>query len=331
MVRRCDGESGLNPFGGDKGVVTDENVPFTLVLAGGGARGFAHAGVLRALEHAGLRPSALVGVSMGAIVAATYALREDWYSALLTIDTEAFPQEAPSAAEGNGIGTRLRAAVGKAHTAWNMLTGWGAPESVQEAGTAVLQSLLGTRTLEEGRVPVTVCATDLLSGSRVEISSGSAKEAVYASSALAGVLPPVETEGQLLVDGVYSDIAPVDIARAMNAPVVIAVDAGQSSGSGQEINNGLQAVLRAMEICHLRHSDLRMEEADFVVRPVFSRHIDVLDFGARRECVVAGVRAVRAATDNIRSLLNGPWPSRVSESRGTQNPHCNHERDSHEF
>ena len=56
---------------------------FTLVLAGGGTRGYAHVGVLRALEHMGLAPSGIAGVSMGAVVGATYALRDDWYTALI--------------------------------------------------------------------------------------------------------------------------------------------------------------------------------------------------------------------------------------------------------
>jgi NTE family protein len=306
--------------------VTGDHVPFTLVLAGGGARGFAHVGVIRALEHEGLHPSGIVGVSMGAIVAATYSLRDDWYSALRSVDTGGFPQDVHGEPDRTRLGPRIRAAVGKAHTAWNMLTGWGAPESVKEAGDAVLRDLLGARLLEEGRVPVTVCATDLLSGSRVELDSGPASDAVYASSALAGVLPPVKSSGRLLVDGVYSDIAPVDIARAMEAPVVIAVDAGQSSGSEAEINNGLQAVLRAMEICHLRHADLRMGEADFVVRPLFSRHIDVLDFGARRECMVAGVRAVRRASPDIQALLRGTGAAGARAIHIHSPAPCHHDR-----
>ena len=52
-----------------------------LVFAGGGARGFAHAGVLRALRQSGCEPSVMVGVSMGAVVAATFALNPDWYVA----------------------------------------------------------------------------------------------------------------------------------------------------------------------------------------------------------------------------------------------------------
>lgn len=59
--------------------------PFTLVLAGGGARGLAHVGVLRALEYYGYRPDAVIGISMGAIVATTYALNNKWYEAILRI------------------------------------------------------------------------------------------------------------------------------------------------------------------------------------------------------------------------------------------------------
>jgi len=63
---------------------------FTLILGGGGARGFAHAGVLHALERRGWAPSAIVGVSMGAVVAAAYALRTDWYRAVMDFADEGF-------------------------------------------------------------------------------------------------------------------------------------------------------------------------------------------------------------------------------------------------
>jgi len=62
-----------------------------LVFAGGGARGFAHAGVLRALRHSGCEPSVMVGVSMGVVVATTYALNPDWYGALKAMDISGFP------------------------------------------------------------------------------------------------------------------------------------------------------------------------------------------------------------------------------------------------
>ena len=62
-----------------------------LVLSGGGARGFAHVGVLRALNHLGIYPDLIVGVSMGAAVGATYALNDDWYDALIDMDISGFP------------------------------------------------------------------------------------------------------------------------------------------------------------------------------------------------------------------------------------------------
>lgn len=275
--------------------------PFSLVLAGGGARGYAHAGVLRALEHMGLEPTGLVGVSMGAIVAATYVLRDDWYEALLAVDLDGSVEAGQGLRHGRAPEGGIRRVWSYAHATWNLITGWGAPDDVAEADRAALETLLGSARLEEGRVPVTVCATDLRSGVRVEFSSGPAVPAVYASSALAGVLKPMEHEGRLLADGAYTDVAPVDLARRM-APVVAVVDPSQGAGA-EALTNGLRVVMRAMEICHLTHAHLRVEAADIVVRPDFGGYVDVLDFGARRECVAAGAKAVRARKTELEQAL----------------------------
>lgn len=273
---------------------------FTLVLAGGGARGFAHVGVLKAMEDLGLRPSALVGVSMGAFVSATYAAREDWYETLLDLDTSGFPH--PMHADGAGSGAVFKQAAHYVHTAWNLLAGWGAPESSVRSGRTLLTSTLGSTSLEGGRVPVAVCATDLISGGRVTLRDGNAVEAVYASAALAGVLPPLPRGAYLLADGAYADIAPIDVAREFGFPAVLVVDPGQAAGPAR-VANGLQSLMRAMEICHLRHAELRMGEADFVIHPRFYRPIDVLDFDARGECHDAGFRAVERCADELRRVL----------------------------
>ena len=276
--------------------------PFALVLAGGGARGYAHVGVIKALEHAGLVPSGLVGVSMGAIVAATYAARTDWYEALLRVEVDG--------AAGPGSGDGLAAAPARpcgrawarARTAWNLVRGWGGPDEAQEVAMGVLDELVGEARLEEGRVPVKVCATDLISGSRVEMSTGPSASALYASSALAGLLPPLERGDALLADGVYADIAPVDVARGMGVPLVVVVDPGQPTDA-EGITNGLQAVMRAMEICHQSHAHLRVGGADLTIHPVFHQYIDVLDFGSRRNCVASGWKATRRLMDELRRVL----------------------------
>lgn len=135
------------------------------------------------------------------------------------------------------------------------------------------------------------------------ITSGDAAEAVYASAALAGVLPPRHHGDHLLADGAYADVAPVDVARGFDLPVVLAVDPSQSLQS-HEPRTGYEALLRAVEICQLTHAHLRFAQADLVLRPPFRRTIDTLEFGARRECVAAGVRAVRQRRQELSTLLH---------------------------
>lgn len=282
--------------------------PFTIVLGGGGARGFAHAGVLRALGREGLRPSAIVGVSMGAVVGATYAHRSDWYEAMLAMDLSAFPGPADAGSgEGSNRFGGVRRAVSYLRVVKAMLTAWGPGTAARDAGLEELRRLLGPAGLEGGRIPVAVSATDLRSGRRVVLRTGPAVEAVYASAALAGVLPPLEREDLLLADGAYTDLAPVDVARGLGPGPVIAVDPGQPAEAG-EIHNGFQAITRAMEICHLRHADLRFDDADLVLRPRFRRPIDTLEFDARRECIAAGLRAVRSRRGVVRELLGDRSP-----------------------
>ena len=289
------------------------DAPFSLVLAGGGARGFAHVGVLRALERRGLAPAALVGVSMGAVVAATYALREDWYAALLAMDTRAFPR--PLRHPGGRPRwpwERVLPFLAYFHAGVDMFLGWGLGQHALRAGQAMLADLTRGRNLEDGRLPVAVCATDLRSGSRAVLRRGRAAQAVYASSALAGILPPLEHEGALLCDGAYADLVPIDVAREFGHPVVVAVDPGQRLETG-EVRNGFQALARAVEICHLQHAHLRFAGADVVLRPAFRRLIDTLEFGGRRECVAAGARAVRAAFPRLRALLAGASTIRAAQ------------------
>lgn len=285
----------------------DRHQPFTLVLGGGGARGFAHLGVLRALEHDGFFPQAVVGVSMGAVVGVAYAMRGGWYDAVLRMRLESFPgRSEPAGGTTPGLLHRIRHVVLTLRTLVAMVRDWGPGTRARGGGLAELRKLVGpTARLESGRIPVAVAATDLRTGKRVVLRAGPAHEAVYASAALAGVLPPLESGTYLLADGAYADLAPVDVAREMGPGVVIAIDAGQPTET-PGIRNGFQAIVRAMEICHHQHAALRFAAADLVLQPTFERPIDTLDFGARRECVAAGVRVVREERKTIRTMLRLP-------------------------
>jgi len=241
---------------------------------------------------------------MGALVGVTYAKRADWYVAVLGMVLGDFPGAVED--EDDNRSRILRAIstfVASARTLWATVTDWGPAARSREAGLAELRRLVGVGSLESSaRLPVIVTATDLRSGRRVVLRSASAVDAVYASAALAGVLPPLEMGEYLLADGAYTDLAPVDVARELESAVVIAVDAGQLDQAG-EIRNGYQAIIRAMEICHRQHARARFAAADMVLRPQFRRNIGTLEFSARRECVAAGIRIVRGERENLHARL----------------------------
>ena len=274
---------------------------FALVLSGGGARGLSHAGVLKALITRGYVPSAIVGISMGAVVGSTYALNDEWFDELVGMDTSGFPV-APDfrmpgfAARARGLRTALLAAR-------DMYFGWGVGARTETWGRRVLTGLNQGKNLEDGRIPIFVCATDMLSGSRVIFNKGRATDYVYASAALAGILPPLVDGPHVLMDGAYADIAPVDIARATGVEAVIAVDPSQrENATGPK--NGIQAMMRSIEVCQYEHARLRFAQADLVIRPAFRQTIGTLEFALKRHCIAAGAVATRRAYDDIKALLD---------------------------
>lgn len=284
---------------------------FALVLSGGGARGLSHAGVLKSLITKGYIPSAIVGVSMGAVVASTYALNDNWYDELVEMDTSGFP--ATPDFRLPGLIARLRGLRIAMLAARDMYFGWGVGARTETWGRNVLTDLTKGKELQDGRIPIFVCATDMLSGQRVVFDKGPATDCVYSSAALAGILPPLVHGDHILMDGAYADIAPVDVARAAGVEVVIAVDPSQrENATGPK--NGLQAMMRSIEVCQHEHARLRFAQADLVIRPAFTQTIGTLEFRLKRHCIAAGAVAARRAHADIAKLLD---PDVGGHSTGT--------------
>ncbi len=279
---------------------TKKHRSFSLILSGGGGRGLAHAGVLKALEHYGYKPDALVGVSIGAVAGATYALNPEWYDALVNMDTRSFPKSPKT--YGKDLRARVRSAIASERALMDMFLGWGIGERSLEEGKQLLQDLTLGKKFEDGKIPFAVIATDLCSGKRIVLKKGKAADAVYASAALPGILPPLVRGKRMLVDGCYSDNAPVDVARKFGTEVVIVVDVGQDTEAPQ-IRNGFQAMVRAVEICNRQHAHMRFNEADMIIKPCFPVPIETLDFSQKRINVASGARAVRKQISDIEKLL----------------------------
>jgi NTE family protein len=275
-----------------------------LALGGGGARGLAHVGVLRAVLEAGISIDFIAGISMGAIVATAFALKDDFlgqHVGGMVDGLRLTPGKSWARRPGPASWwASLRRLVDTAWFVADNLVWWGvAEDAIVE--TALAKVTAGRR-LEEGRIPLAVVACDLMSGAPVVFRAGPAALALRASTALPGFVRPVSHNGQLLADGGFVGMVPTAVVREMGADVVIAVDVDPPCAVA-EVRNGLDALLRALEICSQGHKEALLREADLVIRPEFGEPIGTLDFSRSAWCVEAGVRAGREAVPAIRALL----------------------------
>lgn len=182
-------------------------------------------------------------MSRGAVVGVTYAQRDDWYEAVLGMTLRDFPGLVDPEPRGDRRMVRpLVTTLARLRMLWALFTDWGPVARAREAGLKELGRLVGHGRLYRARIPVVVTATDLRSGERMVLRTAPSDDAVYASAALAGVLPPLEMGEHLLADGVYSDLAPVDVARALRFPAVIAADGHPRVAAGLTRGRGTAAI-----------------------------------------------------------------------------------------
>jgi NTE family protein len=270
-----------------------------LALGGGGVRGFAHLGALRVLEREGLAPRAIAGTSMGAIIAALYAL-------LPSLDAvehrlgEFFTRFAPSLRQltervaANGVGIAI------------------AEPSLLDASVfhQHFDSLIPDTTFDKARMPLAVVAVDLVSGEEVVYTSGPVRPAVLGSVALPGVFPPIAFDGRILVDGGWTSRIPIDAVRQLGADRVLAIEVSDNSDTPFPANqprSGLQIVLRAAEITRNHLARLSARGADLLLIPP-TGHIALHDAARAPECIRLGAESVGARIQEIRRLM-APSPS----------------------
>lgn len=287
-----------------------------LALGGGSARGWAHVGVIRALEEAGVCPDLVCGTSVGSLVGAAYAAGE----------LDRFEQWL--------LGLRLQDIIRflDVSLSGGMLKG----ERVME----FFRNNFVDRPIEELVMPFAAVATALHTGAEVWLRDGSTVNAVRASIALPGLFTPSLRDGITLVDGGLVNPVPVSLARAMGADVVIAVDLG-SDIIGRHLNTGLQAgetgsttgewmrklhqklgglipahspgdpkqpsmhdvLFSSIDIMQVRIARSRMagEPPDLLVSPRLA-HLHLLDFHRAKEAIDEGRRAMDAVMHNLLTL-----------------------------
>lgn len=270
-----------------------------LVLGGGGARGFAHIGVLKVLSKAGIPVDYLTGSSMGGFIAAAYA------SGLSTLELDV------EAVRMTRI-TRLMRLVDLTGPRRGLIVGARLREYLCE--------LFGAQSrFEDLAIPLALTAVDLLTGQLIIQREGRLVDAVLATMAVPGLLPPVEIEGRRLVDGGLLNNIPVDVARQMGAELTVVVDvspalSGDPSGGrtageeqwpawfpafAQDFYLAELIMISALSEIHLREA-----HPDLVIRPIFPPGISIFwGFTRAAEAIQAGELAAQACLPELERLL----------------------------
>jgi NTE family protein len=253
-----------------------------LALGSGAARGWAHVGVIRALEEAGLAPEVVCGSSSGALVGGLYAAGR--LDAL-----EAFGRRLDWRGVMGYFDLSLRGGLIKARKLVDVLTA-EIPDCTLEA-------------LDRRFAAV---ATDLLTGHEVWLREGSLFDALRASIALPGLVTPVWIQGRWLVDGGLVNPVPVSVCRALGADSVIAVDLNTTL-LGRHLDPGkpssaeappslYDVIANSISIMQVRITRSRMagDPAELLVTPRLG-NFALLDFARAAEAIEEGRRAVAVA------------------------------------
>lgn len=249
-----------------------------LVLGGGAARGFAHIGVIQALEEAGLRPDLVVGTSAGSVVAALYASGKSG---------QALQKVAETMDEASFSDWRLPLFKP------GMLKG--------EALARFVSAQVNARQIQELVMPLGVVATDLRSGRGVLFQRGDTATAVRASSAIPAVFQPVTIAGRDYVDGGLVAPVPVGYAHQMGAELVIAVDISNDPQSN-EAQDTFQILMQTFSIMGNSINAFELRGADIVVRPS-TAGLASASFSSRLVAIQSGRQAMAAQIPALRRLL----------------------------
>jgi NTE family protein len=281
---------------------------FALVLGGGGMKGLAHIGALRALEERGWIPDVVVGTSIGALLGAA------WANGFSTVE---LTDVALGLQRSDVFHVARRAIATKLIRAPAIYR--GAP--LEE----LIRGFVGGLTFEELERRLVVASVDLNSGTQLYwglpgLRRVSVADAVLASCALPGFFPPRDIDGRFCVDGALADNLPVSLAATLGVDAVVAVDVGASSVLRAETQEeGFAAIFaRATEIVFQQLLEVRLARwtgpALLLVQPRVE-HVPMFSFEHTRELMDEGYRAAAAALDqagaDARAAGGGIFPRRL--------------------
>jgi NTE family protein len=296
-----------------KGEVVDRP-KIGLVLGGGGARGYAHVGVLKKLEEMRIPYDFIAGTSMGSIVGGLLAtgmesdelarvVREANWDDLFSDRTqrEDLPFRRKTEDELGLFGPKL--GIGKDSDL--LPKGVVSGQKIVFMFESVVSQRVNASHFDHLPIPFRAIATDIVSGEMVVIGDGELSMAMRASMAVPGVFDPVRRDDALLVDGGLVRNLPVDVARDMGADVVIAVDVGTKLAGKEEMTSALAIIYQMSGLLTVHNTDIQinaLNNEDVLVSPAIGNLISSADFSKLDEAIPLGYAAAEAVEDQLQQF-----------------------------
>jgi NTE family protein len=286
-----------------------------LVLGGGGARGSAHIGVIRALEEMRVPIDCVVGTSMGSLVGALYATGmsvPEMEETIAGIDWEVlFRDETPRVDQpyrrkrDDEIFALYGPKIGIGPDTSLIPTGLISGQNINFLFESLISERVQVEHFDELTLPFRAVAADLLTGEAVVMDRGNLALAMRASMSVPAVFDPVSRDGRLLVDGGIANNLPVDVARDMGADIVIAVDVGSGGLEKDEVKNLLSVVSQLtnlMVMGNVEASRASLTEDDLLIKPELGRGFSAGAFARSSEGAEIGYTSTQAIRADISRL-----------------------------
>ena len=284
-----------------------------LALSGGGALGATHIGVLKVLEENRIPIDCIAGTSMGAIVGGLYATGMNanrLEETVKAIDWRKMFTDRPPRQQRD-----FRRKIEDAGGLLPYKVGIGADKPALPLGLIFGQELtLALRALsanasvvkdfDQLAIPFRAVAADIETGNTVVLAKGDLATAMRASMAVSGVFPPVDIDGQLLVDGGLSNNLPIDVVREMGADIVIVVDIPTKLKPRKDLSSAGAIISQSLSVMVSRSSALQLEtmkKTDILIQPELGDATSS-SFEWIAEMIPPGVEATRAQLHRLQGL-----------------------------
>lgn len=284
-----------------------------LVLAGGGARGSSHVGVLQALEEHQIPVDLVVGTSMGSFVGGLYAsgksaaeieqlfIRANWTSGYV----DDLPRSRiPNRRKRHNDQYPIQLGVGFDADGFKLPKGLFQGQGMRRLIESMLGSYPVLKSFDDLSVSYRAVAADLETGEEIVISKGDLATAMQASMSLPGILRPIEIDGRVLVDGGITNNLPVSVAKDLGADIIIAVDIGSQPLEAKQIANTFDVLGQLSNFLTLENQQRAralLGKSDLLIKPDLEG-ITLTDFSSIEKGIHAGYAAASAEHEKLQNI-----------------------------